>query len=214
MSTYIENLCNIRTLNMNSAFGESVYSHPNSIVIEEFKKFHMERLDSYEEYLDKLIDKVILDEKELEIKVVTKVPSTEFLNLKLFEKDLDSIRHLIEQVGKDYSKLEYKEYEIDSDRVYNIDKLFVPEPTYVQVYNLSEFLSYFKKVLDDVVAMRNDLRYLLELLKEALIKIIQLGEESLSIRVEYYLQALSMFRRWMIQLISYTEALCKCIDDD
>lgn len=214
MSTYIENLCNIRTLNMNSAFGESVYSHPNSIVIEEFKKFHMERLNSYEEYLDKLIAKVILDEKELEIKVVTRVPSTDFLNLKLFEKDLDSIRYLIEQVGKDYSKLEYKEYEIDSDKVYNIDKLSVPEPIYKRVYNLSQFLSNFNIALDDVVLMCNDLRYLLDLLKEAVIKIVQIGEELLSIRVEYYLQALSMFRRWMIQLISYTEALCKCIDDD
>lgn len=214
MSTYIENLCNIRTLNMNSAFGESVYSRPNSVVIEEFKKFHMERLDAYEEYLDKLVDKINLDEKELEIKVVTRVPSTEFLNLKLFKKDLDSVRELIMQITKDYSKLEYKAYEIDADRAYNIDKLFVPEPTYIQVTSLSNFLTYFKLAIDDIVAITNDLRYLLELLKEALIKIVQLGEESLSIRVEYYLQALSIFRRWMIQLISYTEALCECIDDD
>ena len=199
---YGECLALVKMNKYSNAFGESA----DSSVYEKFFSIQNKFLASYAAYLEKIENMINKIGEDVEIRVITKVPVINTDDLIKFEQEWNETYNRPASSNIDV---------VIPESSFEIDDRVAKEPPYKEVNNLKDYLQLYSVFVSEMDDFRKSIKNKLFYLKEQLIEMSKLATESrIDAKIEWYLNVLSAFRKYLIKYVEYAESLKNTIDDD
>lgn len=201
---YGEYLAMIKMNKYANAFGESVV---DSSTYDKFFSIQEEFIKSYVEYTKKISSIIHSIDDDVEIRVITKVPYVEDNLLEKFDKEYSEVSEKITNIP-DNITLSESSYEKIEDRV-------AKEPPFIEVSNLKDYLNYYSLFVSVMDEFSKRITEKLFFLQENLTRIKESSTHgNMDSKIDWYLNILSVVRKYLIKYVEYGESFKSTIDDD
>ena len=201
---YGEYLAMIKMNKYANAFGEST---TDSSTYDKFFSIQEEFIKSYVEYTKKISSIIHSIDDDVEIRVITKVPYVEENLLEKFDKDYSEVVEKITNIP-DNITLPESSYEKIEDRV-------AKEPPFLEVSNLKDYLNYYSLFVSVMDEFSKRITEKLFFLQENLTRIKESSTYgNMDSKIDWYLNILSVIRKYLIKYVEYGESFKSTIDDD
>nr|DAN06429.1 MAG TPA: hypothetical protein [Caudoviricetes sp.] len=201
---YGEYLAMIKMNKYANAFGEST---TDSSTYDKFFSIQEEFIKSYVEYTKKISSIIHSIDDDVEIRVITKVPYVEENLLEKFDKEYSEVVEKITNIP-DNITLPESSYEKIEDRV-------AKEPPFIEVSNLKDYLNYYSLFVSVMDEFSKRITEKLFFLQENLTRIKESSNNgNMDSKIDWYLNILSVVRKYLIKYVEYGESFKSTIDDD
>lgn len=201
---YGECLAMIKMNKYANTFGEST---TDSSTYDKFFSIQEEFIKSYVEYTKKISSIIHSIDDDVEIRVITKVPYVEENLLESFDKEYSEVLEKITNIP-DNITLPESSYEKIEDRV-------AKEPPFLEVSNLKDYLNYYSLFVSVMDEFSKRITEKLFFLQENLTRIKESSTNgNMDSKIDWYLNILSVVRKYLIKYVEYGESFKSTIDDD
>lgn len=201
---YGEYLAMIKMNKYANAFGESVV---DSSTYDKFFSIQEEFIKSYVEYTKKISSIIHSIDDDVEIRVITKVPYVEENLLEKFDKEYSEVSEKITNIPDNITLPESSYAEIE-DRV-------AKEPPFLEVSNLKDYLNYYSLFVSVMDEFSKRITEKLFFLQENLTRIKESSNNgNMDSKIDWYLNILSVVRKYLIKYVEYGESFKSTVDDD
>ena len=201
---YGEYLAMIKMNKYANTFGESA---TDSSTYDKFFSIQEEFIKSYVEYTKKISSIIHSIDDDVEIRVITKVPYVEENLLEKFDKEYSEVVEKITNIP-DNITLPESSYEKIEDRV-------AKEPPFLEVSNLKDYLNYYSLFVSVMDEFSKRITEKLFFLQENLTRIKESSTHgNMDSKIDWYLNILSVVRKYLIKDVEYGESFKSTIDDD
>lgn len=187
-----------------NTFGEST---TDSSTYDKFFSIQEEFIKSYVEYVKKISSIIHSIDNDVEVRVITKVPYVEDNLLEKFDKEYSEVVEKITNIP-DNITLPESSYEKIEDRV-------AKEPPFLEVSNLKDYLNYYSLFVSVMDEFSKRITEKLFFLQENLTRIKENSTNgNMDSKIDWYLNILSVVRKYLIKYVEYGESFKSTIDDD
>lgn len=201
---YGECLAMIKMNKYANTFGEST---TDSSTYDKFFSIQEEFIKSYVEYAKKISSIIHSIDNDVEVRVITKVPYVEDNLLEKFDKEYSEVVEKITNIP-DNITLPESSYEKIEDRV-------TKEPPFLEVSNLKDYLNYYSLFVSVMDEFSKRITEKLFFLQENLTRIKENSTNgNMDSKIDWYLNILSVVRKYLIKYVEYGESFKSTIDDD
>lgn len=201
---YGEYLAMIKMNKYANAFGES---STDFSTYDKFFSIQEEFIKSYVEYTKKISYIIHSIDDDVEIRVITKVPYVEENLLEKFDKEYSEVSEKITNIP-DNITLPESSYEKIEDRV-------AKEPPFIEVANLKDYLNFYSLFVSVMDEFSKRITEKLFFLQENLTRIKESSTHgNMDSKIDWYLNILSVVRKYLIKYVEYGESFKSTIDDD
>lgn len=201
---YGECLAMIKMNKYANTFGEST---TDSSTYDKFFSIQEEFIKSYVEYVKKISSIIHSIDNDVEVRVITKVPYVEDNLLEKFDKEYSEVVEKITNIP-DNITLPESSYEKIEDRV-------AKEPPFLEVSNLKDYLNYYSLFVSVMDEFSKRITEKLFFLQENLTRIKENSTNgNMDSKIDWYLNILSVVRKYLIKYVEYGESFKSTIDDD
>lgn len=201
---YGEYLAMIKMNKYANAFGESAV---DSSTYDKFFSIQEEFIKSYVEYTKKISSIIHSIDDDVEIRVITKVPYVEENLLEKFDKEYSEVVEKITNIPDNITLPESSYAEIE-DRV-------AKEPPFLEVSNLKDYLNYYSLFVSVMDEFSKRITEKLFFLEENLNRIKESSNNgNMDSKIDWYLNILSVVRKYLIKYVEYGESFKFTVDDD
>ena len=201
---YGECLAMIKMNKYANTFGEST---TDSSTYDKFFSIQEEFIKSYVEYTKEISSTIHSIDNDVEVRVITKVPYVEENLLENFDKEYSEVVEKITNIP-DNITLPESSYEKIEDRV-------AKEPPFLEVSNLKDYLNYYSLFVSVMDEFSKRITEKLFFLQENLTRIKESSTNgNMDSKIDWYLNILSVVRKYLIKYVEYGESFKSTIDDD
>ena len=201
---YGECLAMIKMNKYANTFGEST---TDSSTYDKFFSIQEEFIKSYVEYTKKISSIIHSIDDDVEVRVITKVPYVEENLLENFDKEYSEVLEKNTNIP-DNITLPESSYEKIEDRV-------AKEPPFLEVSNLKDYLKYYSLFVSVMDEFSKRITEKLFFLQENLTRIKENSTNgNMDSKIDWYLNILSVVRKYLIKYVEYGESFKSTIDDD